>query len=122
MTELRIVITEDDAIIALDIERQVAAMGHTVVGVAATAEEALRIVEERQPDLVLLDIRLKGAVDGIAVAEEIQRRFSTPIIFITAYSDKSVIERARAVQPQGYLVKPIRKEDLAEAIGQVSTR
>ncbi|RXE55502.1 hypothetical protein ABH15_12370 [Methanoculleus taiwanensis] len=122
MTELRIVITEDDAIIALDIERQVAAMGHTVVGVAATAEEALRIVEERQPDLVLLDIRLKGAVDGIAVAEEIQRRFSTPIIFITAYSDKSVIERAEAVQPQGYLVKPIRKEDLAEAIGQVRTR
>lgn len=122
MTGLRIVITEDDAIIALDIERQVAAMGHTVVGVAATAEEALRTIEENRPDLVLLDIRLKGAVDGITLAEEIQRHFATRIIFISAYSDRSVIERARAVQPEGYLVKPIRKEDLAEAIDRVRTR
>jgi CheY-like chemotaxis protein len=118
----RIVIVEDDAIIALDIEKRLGNMGHCVVGVAATATEALRSVEETQPDLVLMDIKLKGEDDGIFAAEAIRSRFSTPIIFMTAYSDQCMVERAQEVNPDGYLVKPIRLEDLKTAIEDILIR
>ncbi len=117
----QIVIVEDNAIVALDIEKRLGHMGHDVVGVAATAAEALRLVEETRPDLVLMDIKLKGEEDGISAAESIRSRFSTLIIFITAHSDKGMIERAQEVHPDGYLVKPIRLDGLKAAIERALT-
>ncbi|MDN7023888.1 response regulator [Methanoculleus sp. FWC-SCC1] len=122
MTGRQVAIVEDNAIIALDIGKRLEKLGHSVAGVAATAADALRIVEETEPDLVLMDIRLKGEEDGIAAAEAIRSRFNTPIIFITAHSDQSVVERAQGTNPSGYLVKPIRMEDFTTAIGDIFAR
>lgn len=85
MQPCRIVIVEDEAIVAIDIEERLAAMGYELAGRADSGEQALEVVEQQRPDLILMDIRLQGAMDGIACAEEIRRRFHLPVIFLTAY-------------------------------------
>ena len=113
---LRILVVEDDAIIGMDIEHRVKKLGYEVCGVADTAAEALDIASGKQPDLALMAIRLRGAVDGIEAARMLRDRFSVPVIFITAYSDMKMRSRALDMNPLGYIVKPLREVELKKTL------
>jgi AmiR/NasT family two-component response regulator len=112
----RVVIVEDEAIVAMDLQRRVEGLGHSVVGTAASRDAALCRVADTKPDLILLDIRLRGKEDGIAAAEDVRRRWNVPVIFLTAFSDRRTLARARGAGSSGYLVKPIDDGQLDIAI------
>ena len=116
MTPKAILVVEDEGIVARDIQNCVVNLGHEAVGWASTGEEALEIAEKSRPDLVLMDIRLGGAMDGIAAAEEIRSRFEIPVVFLTAYADDETLAKAKAVGPFGYVLKPFEESDLRLAI------
>lgn len=103
----QIVIVEDEALIAQALRLRLEKMGYTVVGIAASAEAALELVAKTSPDLVLMDIRLSGSMDGITAGEHIQARFGLPIVYLTANSDPETTERIIKSQPYGYVTKPI---------------
>src|SRR5438876_3868829 len=100
----------------MDLQQRLERLGHHVVGTAATGEMAIRRVEEARPDVTLMDIRLKGKMDGIAAAAEIDRRFDTPVVFLTAHSDTLTVKRATATEPFGYILKPVDDRELEIAI------
>src|SRR5688500_7629897 len=112
----RVLIAEDDAILALRIQRTVEAMGHEVVALSATGEDAVRLTEEFQPDVALMDVSLRGEMSGVVAAAHIHARGETPIIYVTAYSDRELIEQAARTSPYAYLTKPIRERELQAAI------
>lgn len=96
MMATRILIVEDEILVARDLEQQLTALGYQVAGIAATGALALQLVAEMQPHLILMDIRLQGALDGIATAEQIRLRHLLPIIYLTAHADSATVARARA--------------------------
>jgi len=112
----RILIVEDEAIEALDIERRLTASGYTVIDSVSTGEEAVRRVEETGPDLVLMDISLHGEMDGVSAAGVIRARFDIPVIYLTAYADEPTLQRAKITEPYGYIVKPFKERELYIAI------
>ncbi len=112
----RILIVEDDRVVAWHIQETLENLGHEVVAIAASGIEAIEIAENEQPDLVLMDIWLKGNMDGITAAEDINRRLDIPIIYLTAHTDPSTVQRAKLSCPFGYLVKPLREQDLQTAV------
>ncbi len=107
---------EDEAITAQDIKDSLEDMGHEVVAVAATGDEALAAAEKFTPDLVLMDIVLKGHHSGTATAVELRRRFAVPVVFLTAYADPATLEQAKQSEPLGYLTKPFNEHDLRAAV------
>jgi two-component system, response regulator PdtaR len=109
---LRVLIVEDEFFISLDTKSLLQALGHRVVAIAVSAEQAVNTAERERPDVVLMDIRLVGARDGIDAAEEIRRRFGIGSIFVTANSDRQTRERAQAVGPLGFLEKPLTESRL----------
>ena len=115
-TTRRLVIVEDESVLALDIERHLTRAGFDVRGVAADSEEAVRLVERERPDLVLMDIRLQGARDGIDTAAELKERFDVSVVYLTAHSDPKTMERAQRTEPMGYLLKPFKKPDLQNVV------
>jgi signal transduction histidine kinase len=112
----RLVIVEDEAILALDIERTLTRAGFTVSGVAADGEAAVALVERERPDLVLMDIRLQGDQDGIETAATLKAKFDVPVVYLTAHGDPKTIERAQQTEPAGYLLKPFKKPDLQNVV------
>jgi len=108
----RVLIVEDELLLARDTAYMLQDMGCIVVGIAVTAEEAVAKAGTSHPDLVLMDIRLKGRRDGIEAAAEIRGLFDLPLVFITAQSDESILARARATRPAAILLKPFAEEDL----------
>jgi two-component system, response regulator PdtaR len=118
---LRVLIVEDEFFIALDVENLLETLGHAVVGIAVTADEAVRIAEREQPDVALMDIRLIGARDGIDAAQEIFNRFGVPSLFVTANTDPQTRSRAQAVQPLGFLEKPVTVQRLKSGLRSVPT-
>src|SRR5262249_23448372 len=100
------------AIVALDIRSDLEVAGYTIVGEATSGAEALRQVATARPDIVLLDICLKGPQDGIAVARAIRDQFDIPVVFLSAFFDKDTLQRASQVEPYGYLTKPFDERDL----------
>jgi len=108
----RIVVVEDEGIVALDIQSKLEVMGYEVPAVAASAAEALARVEECRPDLVLMDIQIEGDIDGVQAADQITKQLGVPVVFLTAYSDEDTLERAKATQPMGYLFKPLEEREL----------
>jgi two-component system cell cycle sensor histidine kinase/response regulator CckA len=112
MQRVRVLVAEDESIVAEDIREQLTKMGTTVVGPVASGEQAVQVAGDSHPDIVLMDIRLKGRLDGVEAAEEIRRRFHIPVVFLTAHSDDATLERAKKTQPQGYLLKPFEESDL----------
>lgn len=108
----KILIVEDEQIIAADLERNLIQLGYDVVGVAARAKDAIRLTGDTRPDLVLMDIQLKGQADGIVAAAEIRRNWSTPIVFLTANVSEFVLDKAKAVDPLGYITKPFSRTEL----------
>jgi CheY-like chemotaxis protein len=116
MEKARILIVEDEAIIAMEIENQLQSLGYEVTSIVDTGEKAIKKADEDKPDLILMDIRIKGEMDGIDTAEEIRNRFGIPVIFSTAYLDKKRIERAKITMPFGYVLKPMQERDLKVTI------
>lgn len=114
--EARILIVEDDAIIAMDMEQILTHKGYNVVGRVDKGEKALSIVKEKKPEIVLMDINIKGNTDGIAVAKKLLDELQLKVIYITAYSDINMKERAFETEPIGYLVKPLRESELVAMI------
>ncbi len=112
----RILVVEDEAVVARDLEQTLVRLGYEVVGVAQFAAEAVGKVAESRPDLVLMDISLQGDKDGIQAAEVIGTRFGTPVVFLTAHTDKATVARAQSAKPAGYIVKPFNREKLHETI------
>ena len=114
--QAKVMVVEDEAIVACDIESRLRRAGYDVAAVAASATEALAKIEETSPDLVLMDICLQGPRDGISVASEIRDRFRLPVIYLTAHADRFTVERAKVTGPFSYLVKPIGSLALWAAI------
>jgi len=116
MTPQSILVVEDESVVARDIQNSIGRIGHEVAGWATTAEEAISLAEEHDPDLVLMDIRLGGEVDGITAAEHIREHFDIPVVFLTAFADDQTLSRAKIVGPYGYILKPFDESDLRIAI------
>ena len=108
----RILIVEDESVVAMDLEQRLVERGYEVIGVVSTGDEAVRRVQEQQPDLVLMDIMLAGVMDGVQTAHEIRRGSQVPIIYLTAYADDLTLERAKLTEASGYVVKPFRDREL----------
>ncbi|MBU2550446.1 MAG: response regulator [Proteobacteria bacterium] len=115
-SDIRILIVEDELVIALDLQGRVEALGYTVCGAEKDGQGAVEAAGRERPDLVLMDIVLPGDLDGIQAAGIIKDRFAIPVVFITAYADPDRLDRARTALPFGYLVKPVRDRDLRVAI------
>lgn len=116
MTAARILIVEDDGLIALAFRRTVTAFGHTVVGLAASGPEAIAQALALRPDLILMDIHLRGPMDGIDAAQSIHAQAPIPVIYMTAYADEPTAARAWQTVPKGYLVKPVGPQALRAAL------
>ncbi len=116
MKTAKILIVEDEAIIAMDIKSKLKGMGYHVTAVVSDGENAISRAETDKPDIILMDIRIKGEMDGIMAADVIRQRFNIPIIFSTAYLDRQRIEQAKITMPFGYLLKPIQDRDLKVTI------
>jgi AmiR/NasT family two-component response regulator len=113
---MRVLIADDEALTRMGLRTMLREMGHEVVGVAADGLTALRLACETGPDLAILDIKMP-AMDGLAVAQAITERCSLPVVMLTAYSERDLVQQAAATESvQAYLVKPIREADLAPAI------
>ena len=116
MTRARILVVEDDRVVARDIGRQLARIGHELVGTTAYGHDALAMATELAPQLVLMDIRLDGGGDGIEAARQIRERCHLPVIYLTAYADDDTVRRATRTEPFGYLLKPFDETQLRTAI------
>lgn len=113
---IQILVVEDETIIALNLKESLESLGYTVVGIAASGEKAVEKATKFRPDLVLMDIRLKGSMDGISAAQRIWESFSIPAIYVTGHSDQSTLERAKVTAPFGYILKPVKEQELYVAI------
>ena len=116
MPKTNILIVEDESIVAKDIQHSLKKLGYTVVGVCSAGEDAVRAAEELGPDLVFMDIMLKGDMSGIEAAGQIRERFNIPIIYLTAYADESTLSKAKVTEPYGYILKPFKEIDLNTSI------
>ena len=115
-SEHSVVIVEDEGLIAADLQGRLERAGYRVPAVAGTAGEALQVIREQTPDLILMDIRLRGNVDGIQVAEQVRKDFDIPVVYLTAYEDPKTLERASQTQAFGYIKKPIDSVSLRGSI------
>lgn len=112
----RVLIVEDEGIVAADIRMTLRDLGYTVVGTSSSAERAVELALKERPDLVLMDIHTKGSIDGVQAAKLIRERSSIPVVFLTAHADAETVLRARTAEPLGYVVKPFKDIDLRTAI------
>lgn len=111
-TQKKILVVEDDAIVALDVQEALRAIGYTIVGHAMTAQDAIGLAVETRPDLVLMDIVLKGPQDGIFAATEIHNTTKIPVVFLSGLGDESTLQRAKIANPYAYLLKPFDTDEL----------
>ena len=115
-SKYKVLIVEDDAVIAQLIEHHLLDFGYHVLDIVHDSERALDKIHSLSPDLVLLDINILGTKDGIDVAEIIEQKYHIPYIFLTAYSDPATLKRAQNLRPMGYVVKPFKESDLLATI------
>jgi len=116
MPNSKILIVEDEGIIAKDIKNILSFLGYSVIAVASSGEEAIEKAKEMHPDLVLMDIVLEGDMDGVKAAEQIRDSFDIPVIYLTAYSDNTTLQRAKITEPYGYILKPFQERELYTTI------
>ena len=116
MSEPNILIVEDEMLIARELEARLKGSGYTVVRIALSGEEALQAASEARPDLVLMDIVLKGTMDGITAAEKIRTRFDVPAVYLTAYADEGTLRRAKVTEPYGCILKPFTESEVGAAV------
>jgi len=111
-----VLIVEDERIVAKDLQQTLAGMGYDAFAIASSADEAVALASEKCPDVVLMDIRIKGQRDGIEAATMLRERFGVPVVYLTAHADDATIDRAKRTQPHGYLLKPVKSAELRSAI------
>jgi CheY-like chemotaxis protein len=117
---LRVLVVEDEFFISLHTKTLLELLGHAVVAIAVSGEEAVNIAERERPDVILMDIRLSGSRDGIDAAEEIRTRFGIGSIFVTANSDPHTRQRAEAIEPLGFLHKPLTEQRLRLGLSRLA--
>jgi CheY-like chemotaxis protein len=116
MSSASVLVVEDENIVARDILSMLKDLGYLVAAVASSGEEAIEKAAIKRPDVVLMDIVLKGEVDGVQAAQEIRTRFQIPVIYLTAYADEETLQRAKLTEPFGYILKPFEERELHVAI------
>jgi len=114
--ERRALIVEDEILIAEELRDRLSRLGFTVIAAVDTADEGVAIATRERPDLVLMDIRLKGEKDGVQAAREIREQVDVPIVYLTAHSDRLTVERARATDFDGFILKPFQRRELQTTI------
>ncbi len=116
MAKINVLVVEDESIVSKDIQQSLKKLGYNVVGAASNGLRAIELVEQEKPDIILMDIMLKGDMTGIDTAEVIKERFHIPLIFLTAYADESTLSKAKVTEPHGYIIKPFKEIDLHTSI------
>jgi len=116
MEKPRLMIVEDEYLVAAELKNRLMEMGYIICAQAGSGEEAVVRADEQRPDLILMDIYLRGRIDGIEAADEIFRRLSIPVVFLTAYADMDLLKRAKLVQPYGYVLKPYTAYELRAVV------
>jgi len=116
MEKLNIFIVEDESIVAKDIQNSLTKLGYNVIGFANNGKDAIEKITEVMPDLILMDIMIKGPLTGIEVSEKIKEKMNVPVIFLTAYADEGTLSRAKITEPYGYILKPFKEIDLHSTI------
>ena len=116
MSSEKIMVVEDEWVVADQLCRDLKDLGYTVCSTASTGDEAIRKAEADRPDLILMDIVLKGKMNGIEAADRIASQFNIPVLYLTAYTNSEYIERAKQTNPFGYLVKPYNQKELYATI------
>ena len=109
---IKILIVEDEQIVALDLKRRLTKLGYQVTGIAANGDKALALINQELPNIVLMDIHIQGSIDGIEVAAILQKNYNIPVIYLTAYSEEKTLTRAKSTKPYGYLLKPFSDREL----------
>ena len=116
MSDVCVLLVEDDNIIAKVAEWRLKNLGYSLCGRATTGAEAMELVVKNKPDIVLMDINIKGDIDGIETARMIKKGFNIPVIYVTSHSDGPTLERAKETHPDGFIMKPFEDNDLRVAI------
>ncbi|MBC8386202.1 MAG: PAS domain S-box protein, partial [Candidatus Cloacimonetes bacterium] len=116
MDKERILIVEDETIVAKDIEYQLSHLGYKPVAITNSGEQAIKLIKDHQPELIIMDIRLKGKLDGIETAEIIKNEYDIPVIYLTAFSELTILERAKLTTPYAYIMKPFEEKELRVSI------
>ena len=116
MSKINVFVVEDESIVSKDIQHSLKKLGYNVVGSASSGDKAVELIASEQPDIVLMDIMLKGNMNGIEVAEIVKREMAIPVIFLTAYADESTLSKAKMSEPYGYILKPFKEIDLQTSI------
>lgn len=116
MPQANILVVEDEPIVAKDIQVSLQRLGYRVPAMAASGEDAIRKTQESHPDLILMDIVLKGKMDGVETVRQIRKHYDVPVIYLTAYADDHTLERAKVTSPAGYMLKPYRPNELRTTI------
>ena len=116
MAQTNVLVVEDESIVSKDIQHSLKKLGYNVVGAAATGEQAVKLAVETQPDIILMDIMLKGEMNGIEAATQIRTETNIPVIFLTAYADESTLNKAKVTQPYSYIIKPFKEIDIHTSI------
>jgi two-component system response regulator LytT len=116
MESITVLVVEDESIVSKDIQHSLKKLGYHIAGAAATGEKALELIKTESPDIILMDIMLKGDMSGIDVAEIVKNDYNIPIIFLTAYADEATLSKAKIIEPYGYIIKPFKEIDLHTSI------
>jgi len=116
MTQTRILIVEDELLVAKDLQVTLETWDFLIVGHTDDGEDAVRLVESLQPDLILMDVRLKGKMDGITAGEQIWQQWKIPLVYLTAYADELTLQRAKLSEPFGYILKPFEEQQLRATV------
>lgn len=116
MAKTNVLVVEDESIVSKDIQHSLKKLGYNVVGAASTGEKAFELATSERPDIILMDIMLKGTINGIETAERVKRELNIPVIYLTAYADEATLEKAKVTEPYGYIIKPFKEVDLHTSI------
>ncbi len=116
MPKTNVLVVEDESIVSKDIQHSLKKLGYNVVGAASTGEKAFELASSEKPDIILMDIMLKGDMNGIETAERVKAELQIPVIYLTAYADESTLAKAKVTEPYGYIIKPFKEVDLHTSI------
>ena len=116
MAKSNVLVVEDESIVSKDIQHSLKKLGYNVVGASATGEKAIELARSENPDIILMDIMLKGEMNGIETADIIRAEMHIPVVFLTAYADESTLSKAKITEPYGYIIKPFKEIDLHTSI------
>jgi CheY-like chemotaxis protein len=116
MTKGKLLIVEDDFVVAASLQAELSEMGYQVIGLAPSSKGAIEHVRAERPELVLMDIKLQGGIDGIETAKKLRMEYDIPGVFLTAFAENGILERDKQSEPYGYLVKPYEQKELKATI------